>query len=240
MYDHTTASGMSEYGMTERDHTPGLPQPHVPVPAPRPRRPHTRPALACAALLATTALLSGCGGDSDDASSAEAAGAKSSASPSSSKSMDDMDGMDGMNMGDPSATPAYELPDTTLVEGSFKLLDTRPPGLDDVKGTAWLAQGAKGTTVTVKLTGLKPGASYMSHLHAQQCSAENGGDHFQFEKGGSTMPPNEVHLAFKADKTGMGMTTVNNDRKTGENARAIVIHPAEAQDNRIACADFEF
>ena len=45
---------------------------------------------------------------------------------------------------------------------------------------------------------------------------------------------------FAADKSGMGMTTVNNDRKTGENAKAIVVHPSEAQDNRIACADFEF
>ncbi|WP_234379931.1 copper resistance CopC family protein [Streptomyces caniscabiei] len=59
----------------------------------------------------------------------------------------------------------------------------------------------------------------MSHLHAQSCSAKNGGDHFQFEKDGATTPPNEVHLMFTADKSGMGMTTVNNDRKTGEDGR---------------------
>lgn len=45
---------------------------------------------------------------------------------------------------------------------------------------------------------------------------------------------------FTADKSGMGMTTVGNTRKTGEDAVAIVVHPAEAQDNRIACADFDY
>ncbi|WP_327593390.1 superoxide dismutase family protein [Streptomyces chartreusis] len=185
--------------------------------------------------MATMALLlSGCGGDSENASNTSA-DQTASASPSQS-----MGEMDGMAMGDPSATPANKVADAKVVKGSFKLLDTRPPGMDDVKGTAWLAQGPKGTTVTVSLTGLKPGERYMSHLHAQKCSAENGGEHFQFEKGGATTPPNEVHLMFTADKSGTGMMTVNNDRKTGEGAAAIVVHPMAAQDNRIACADFAF
>ncbi|MDX3746432.1 superoxide dismutase family protein [Streptomyces sp. AK08-02] len=154
--------------------------------------------------------------------------------------MDGMDGMSGTAMGDPSATPADKVPGATVAKGAFKMLDTRPPGMDDVKGTAWLAQGPKGTTVTVSLTGLKPGGVYMAHLHAQHCSADNGGAHFQFDKGGPTTPPNEIHLMFTADKSGMGMTTVNNSRKTGEDAVAIVVHPNEAQDNRIACADFDF
>ncbi|MFJ3895393.1 superoxide dismutase family protein [Streptomyces sp. NPDC090083] len=184
------------------------------------------PAIALAA-----ALLAGCGGGS-----AHHAAAK----PQGSASAHDMDSMSGMAMGDPSATPADKIPNSTVVEGTFKLLDTRPPGLDHVKGTAWLAQGPQGTTVTVKLTGLQPGASYMAHLHAQHCSADNGGEHFQFVKGGPAMPPNEVHLMFTADKAGMGMTTVNNTRKTGKGAVAIVVHPSDALDNRIACADFDF
>ncbi|MDW8805287.1 superoxide dismutase family protein [Streptomyces scabiei] len=214
--------------------------------APR-RRSRARLAIACLTVTATTVLLSGCGGDSAEKASNAAAGTAASAS--SSKSTDEMSGMDGMKdmkdmkdmaMGDPSATPADKIPDADVVKGAFQLLDTRPPGMDGVKGTAWLAQGPKGTTVTVSLTGLKPGATYMSHLHAQACSAENGGDHFQFEKGGASTPPNEVHLMFTADKSGRGMTTVNNERKTGADAKAIVVHPSEAQDNRIACADFEF
>ncbi|ELS56469.1 putative Superoxide dismutase [Streptomyces viridochromogenes Tue57] len=197
-------------------------------------RPRTRLAACCAGLTAAALLLSGCGGGSSGSASADAAAAESSGP---SQSMDDMAGME---MGDPSATPANKIPDAEVVKGSFKLLDTRPPGMDDVQGTAWLAQGPKGTTVTVSLTGLKPGEKYMSHLHGQPCSTKGGGEHFQFDKGGATTPPNEVHLMFTTDKSGMGMTTVNNDRKTGENAVAIVVHPMAAQDNRIACADFDF
>ncbi|MFJ9351062.1 superoxide dismutase family protein [Streptomyces sp. NPDC101237] len=177
------------------------------------------------------ALLVGCGGESSDHAAAK---------PKTTAPAHNMDDMSGMAMGDPSATAAYKMPDAAVVEGTFKLLDTRPPGLDHVKGTAWLAQGPKGTTVTVKLTGLQPGASYMAHLHARHCSADNGGEHFQFVKGGPAKPPNEVHLMFDADSKGVGMTTVNNTRKTGKGAVAIVVHPSDALDNRIACADFAF
>lgn len=193
---------------------------------------------ATCAVLATAAavLATGCGGHTADHASAKS----TSSASSTAHGMDGMDEMSGMAMGDPKATPAYKISGASVVKGTFKMLDTRPPGMDDVKGTAWLAQGAKGTTVTVSLTGLKPGHVYMAHLHAQHCSADNGGEHFQFEKGGPAMPPNEIHLMFTADKSGTGMTTVNNSRKTGKGAVAIVIHPNEAQDNRIACADFAF
>ncbi|MEU3145255.1 MULTISPECIES: superoxide dismutase family protein [unclassified Streptomyces] len=210
-------------------------------PAAVPRRPRTRLAVAGATLAATAALLSGCGGDSSENTSNTSADTAASSSPS--KSMDGMDGMDGMDdmaMGDPSATPANKIPDAEVVKGTLQVLDTRPPGMDDVKGTAWLAQGPKGTTVTVSLTGLKPGDAYMAHLHAQHCADDNGGEHFQFEKGGATTPPNEVHLMFVADKSGKAMTTVNNAQKTGEDAVALVVHPREAMDNRTACADFDF
>lgn len=229
MYDHT--SGSSPLRGTASSIRPA---PEREGDAAHSGRPRARLAVACTAVAATALLLSGCGGDSENASNKPADEAASS---SPSKSVGEMD---GMAMGDPSATPANKIPDAEVAKGAFKLLDTRPPGMDDVQGTAWLAQGPKGTTVTVSLTGLKPGGKNMSHLHAQQCSAENGGEHFQFDKGGATTPPNEVHLRFTADKLGMGMVTVNNDRKTGEGAAAIVVHPMAAQDNRIACADFDF
>ncbi|MCX5423632.1 superoxide dismutase family protein [Streptomyces sp. NBC_00078] len=200
--------------------------------------PHTgrvfaRLVTCCVTVASTATLLSGCGGDSSGSTSQKAA-ASSSMSPS--KSMSDMN----MSYGDPKATPAYKVSGASVVKGAFQLLDTRPPGMDDVKGTAWLAQGSKGTTVTVSLTGLKPGHHYMAHLHAQHCSAADGGEHFQFTKGGAAKPPNEVWLTFTADKSGMGMTTVGNAKKTGKGAVALVVHPMEAMDNRIACADFDF
>ncbi|NLU76047.1 superoxide dismutase family protein [Streptomyces sp. HNM0575] len=191
-----------------------------------------RLAVCCTVVAAAAALLSGCGGGSSDSASKESADHGSGSK--------NMGGMHGKAMGDPHATPASKIPDADVVKGPFKLLDTRPPGMDDVNGTAWQAQGPKGTTVTVSLTGLKPGDTYMAHLHAQHCSAENGGEHFQFKKGGPAKPPNEIHLMFKADKDGKAMTTVNNKKKTGKDAVALVVHPHKAQDNRIACADFEF
>lgn len=201
--------------------------------APRPAR--VRLAVCCTVVAATAALLSGCGSDSSDSASKKKSDGASSASPSTS-----MDGMHGKAMGDPSATPASKIPDADVVKGPFKLLDTRPPGMDDVNGTAWQAQGPKGTTVTVSLTGLKPGDTYMAHLHAQHCSADNGGEHFQFKKGGPAKPPNEIHLMFKAGKDGTAMTTVNNKKQTGKDAVALVVHPHKSQDNRIACVDFKF
>ncbi|WP_250401617.1 superoxide dismutase family protein [Streptomyces cellostaticus] len=202
-------------------------------PARRPLRRASRPALGAVLAATLTALLTGCSGDSDTHASAHGGA-------SASSTAHGMQGMSDKAMGDPSATPAYKMPGAAVTKGTFTLLDTRPPGMDDVKGTAWLAQGSKGSTVTVSLTGLEPGHVYMAHLHAQHCSDGNGGAHFRFDKGGPAKPPNEIHLMFTADKSGMGMTTVTNSRKTGKDAVALVVHPNEAQDNRIACADFDF
>lgn len=181
-----------------------------------------------AGVLVVTAAAAGCGGGEGNVS------AESSAAPSSSSTQ--MDHSQHM-MGDPAATPANEIPGAEVREAKFKLLDTRPPGLDSAAGTAWLAQKDK-TTVTISMTGLEPGTEYISHLHAQSCEPDSGGPHFKFDEAGPTTPPNEVHLKFTADAQGAGTVTVNNDQKVGDAARAIVIHPVEAIDNKIACADF--
>ncbi len=140
-------------------------------------------------------------------------------------------------MNEPDATPAYDV-GGEVTSGDFVLLDTAPPGSEDVAGEAWLAQGEAGTTVTIELRGLVAGEDYVSHLHAQTCEEDDGGPHFAFDAEGSTMPPNEVHLGFTADGDGTGTATVTNDRQVGDDAPAIVVHPADAMDNRLACADF--
>ncbi|WP_323793117.1 CHRD domain-containing protein [Nocardioides sp.] len=151
--------------------------------------------------------------------------------------MDGMDGMDGMAMGDPGATPADEV-DGDVTSGEFSVLDTAPPGSDGAAGQAWLAQNDDGTTVTIRLTGLAPDTAYMAHLHAEACASDNGGPHFMFDLDGSEMPPNEVHLAFTADDDGAGEVTVTNEQRVGDGAPSVVIHPTDAMDNRLACADF--
>jgi hypothetical protein len=176
---------------------------------------------AAIALAGLVLLLAGCSGDEPAEHGGHAAGGSHA----------------GMEMGDPDATPAAKVTGGRHASGPFELLDTRPPGTDAVTGTAWIAHGAGiGSTVTVQLEGL-PAGEYMAHVHAQPCASEAGGPHFRFDPTGPTVPPNEIHLAFTAQATGHGYMTARNDRDAGAGARSVVVHPVEAMDSRLACAD---
>ena len=158
---------------------------------------------------------------------------------SSGADMADMDmDMADMNMGDADATPADDVAGASLARGEFVLMDTRPAGYDAVAGTAVIARHTAGTTVTTELTGLEANVEYISHVHAQACTDGNAGDHYQFEIGGATTPPNEIHLAFTSDNDGNGFMTAENAQIAGVEAVAFVVHPAEFMDNKVACVDF--
>lgn len=148
--------------------------------------------------------------------------------------MGDMD----MNIGDPDATPAGDVEGAALARGEYVLLDTRPAGYDDVEGAAVIARHGGGTTVTTELTGLLPNVDYISHVHAQACTDDNAGPHYQFEPGGPTVPPNEIHLAFTSDDEGKGFMTAKNHDVAGGEAVSFVVHPQQFVDNKIACVDF--
>ena len=154
-----------------------------------------------------------------------------------SGNMGDMDDMGSMNMGDPDAVRADEVTGADLVTASFTLLDTRPAGYDAVSGSAWVARHEMGTTVTLELSGLQPGVSYIAHVHEGGC-AEAGGDHYKFDPNGSEMPPNEIHLAFVGGDDGSGFMSAENHAVAGESARSVVVHPADLLDNKLACAEF--
>ena len=177
--------------------------------------------------------LAACGSDTDSSSTA----AEPVTTDMGDMNMDDMN-MGDMNMGDADATPADEVVGASLARGEFVLMDTRPAGYDDVAGTAVIARHTAGTTVTTELTGLEPNVKYISHVHAQACTDENAGNHYQFEIGGDTTPPNEIHLAFTSDNDGNGFMTAENAQIAGVDAVAFVVHPAEFMDNKIACVDF--
>ncbi len=150
---------------------------------------------------------------------------------------DGMGDMSGMVMDEPDATPADQV-DGDVESGDFTVLDTAPPGSEDVAGEAYLAQDDDGTTVTVRLTGLVPDTGYVSHLHTQTCEQDAGGEHFKLDPTGGDSPPNEVHLAFISSADGSGEATITNDARVGDGAPAVVVHPADAMDNKLACADF--
>lgn len=199
----------------------------------------TRRARTTALLAAACLALAGCGGSDGTAAPADPGSGSSMETGTATDGHGDEHGeghdmsMPGMN--DPDATPADQLPDA--VTGAFTVLDTAPPGSDAVAGDAWLAQGEDGTTLTVRLTGLEPGTAYVGHLHAQPCAEDAGGPHFAFDPDGPATPPNEVHIAFTAGDDGAGEATATNDRQVGDAAPSVVVHPADAQDNRLACAD---
>ncbi|NND74570.1 MAG: superoxide dismutase family protein [Ilumatobacter sp.] len=179
-----------------------------------------------------------CGSDGADAVPAEtAAQTVDEMEPDMDMDMD-MDPEMAMNMGDPDATPADDVDDAALARGTFVLLDTRPQGYDDAAGSAVIARSPAGTTVTVELNGLPPNVDYIAHVHAEPCAPDNGGPHYQFDVGGSTVPPNEIHLAFTSDDDGVGFMTAENDAIAGVDAQALVVHPAEFLDNKVACVDF--
>lgn len=147
--------------------------------------------------------------------------------------MDDMD----MNMGDASAVRADEVPGAELESGAFVLLDSRPPGYDAVAGDAFLARHDAGTTVTIALTGLPAEVDFIAHVHDGLC-VDNGGDHYQFEVGGSDMPPNEIHLAFTSGEDGSGFMTAENASTVDDRAQSLVVHPSDLLDNKAACVEF--
>lgn len=186
--------------------------------------------------IALTLVVAACA-DDDPTDDAAATGGDAAATGGDAMPDMDHDDMDGMNMGDPDATRADEVDGAALASGGFDLLDTRPEGYDDLTGTAWIARHPGGTTVTVELDGLLPDTDYISHVHEAPC-AENGGNHYQYEVGGSELPPNEIHLAFTSNAEGSGFMTAENAAIASLDAVALVVHPTELIDNKVACVDF--
>lgn len=182
--------------------------------------------------------LAACGSDSGDSADTTPP-ADTEPMTTDMSEMDDTDGSEmDMNMGDPDATPADDVAGAALARGEYSLMDSRPEGYDDVAGTAVIARSPLGTTITTELTGLFPNIDYISHAHAQACDDGNAGSHYQFEVGGSELPPNEIHLAFTSDNDGIGFMTAENAKIAGTDAVAFVVHPLEFIDNKIACVDF--
>ena len=149
--------------------------------------------------------------------------------------MDPGSDMGDMNMGDADATPAAEA-GGDLVTGSFRVLESAPDGFAAMNGTADLARHESGTTVTIDFDKLVPDTEYVAHVHAGSCF-DDGGPHYQFEVGGSELPPNEMHLAFTSHADGTGFMTAENDEVAGPEATSVVIHESTADAPKIACAD---
>jgi hypothetical protein len=152
---------------------------------------------------------------------------------------------------------------TPPVTGQFAAVADAPASASKVDGEAELTRSNVGTTVSISVTGLEPKTEYIAHLHVGGCDqAEPGGPHFQFKKGGSEEPPNEIHLEFTSNAGGEGEAEASSKREVpvGE-AGSVVIHadeeshhemvafvhegedhgdePEHAPSGKIACAELE-
>jgi hypothetical protein len=116
----------------------------------------------------------------------------------------------------------------TAVSGNFASVADAPAGYSDVSGEAHLERTDGGTTVSLTASGLEPKTAYVAHLHTGGCDqADPGGPHFQFEKGGSEEPPNEIHLEFTTDAAGEGEAEASSKREVpAGKAGSVVIHLA--------------
>lgn len=116
--------------------------------------------------------------------------------------------------------------ESAAVAGKFEPVADAPAGYSEVTGEAELERADGGTVISISVSGLEPKTRYMAHLHTGGCDqADPGGPHFQFEKGGSEEPPNELHLMFASDAAGDGEATTSSKREVpvGE-AGSVVLH----------------
>lgn len=140
--------------------------------------------------------------------------------------------------GSDSSTTETSGEESAPVTGQFSPVAGAPARDLEVDGEVELTRSDGGTTVSISVTGLKPKTAYIAHLHTGGCAqADPGGPHFQFKKGGSEEPPNEIHLEFTSNAAGEGEAEASSKREVpiGE-AGAVVIH---APSDKIACAELE-
>lgn len=128
------------------------------------------------------------------------------------------------------STTATNGEESVPVTGELTSLADAPAGYSEVMGEAELERSNGGTVVSLDVSGLEPETRYIAHLHTGGCDqADPGGPHFQFEKGGSEEPPNELHLKFTSDAAGDGEATTSSKREVPPGqAGSVVLHLDES------------
>ena len=122
----------------------------------------------------------------------------------------------------------------TVTRGSFDAFNGSPLA---IVGGATMVRTADGRTyVSIRVSGLEPGTTYASHVHAQSCADGLAGGHYRFDPAGPAIPPNEIWPGpFTTNAAGLGSSDTFADGTAGLGAVSVVIHaPGGA---KIACAD---
>lgn len=208
-----------------------------------PGRPSRRPAArTAAAAFVALAALAGCGGTAPPAPGATAA---ATARPSPHKHTPGMrmngaaPAADASGSAAPGTTAsavadARTVPGRRLARGTLAPAPGRPAGTRAVAGTAWLAVGTTGTTVTVEVTGLPARTWFMVHLQVGPCSDPDAAAYgFPAAAGG---PAHELHVMFATRDDGTATVSGEDPGDAGDAVRSVAVLP-ESMTGRVACAD---
>lgn len=108
----------------------------------------------------------------------------------------------------------------------------------NLRGTATLVRQPGSTDTSMSVSGLKPNASHMVHVHEQVCAASSGGAHFRFDTTQPFAEDNEIWLPFTSDSAGRsGLQVTLSDQRAGADAVSLVIHDPDNSARRIGCVD---
>ncbi|MCY4726180.1 PKD domain-containing protein [Nocardioides sp. STR2] len=148
---------------------------------------------------------------------------------------------------DATATPdtgdaPLEVDFSTVVttEGELSAFADGTATYPDLTGTASMVRSRDTTVTTLDVTGLKPNAAHMVHVHEQSCANGNGGAHFRFDTDQPFSEANEIWLPFTSKADGAsGEVVVTSDQRAGSKAVALVIHDPDNPAKRIGCVDLD-
>ncbi len=125
----------------------------------------------------------------------------------------------------------------TVTNGDFHAF-AAGAGLD-IGGHAQMVRNGSGKTlVAIQITGLTPGVTYGSHVHAAPCATGEADGHYMLDPAGAATPPNEIWPGpVTANSAGRanGKTVAN--FTAGPTAVSVVVHRPGPAPNKIACAD---
>lgn len=108
----------------------------------------------------------------------------------------------------------------------------------DLAGAAVMVRSRGDTFASLEVSGVKPGAYHMVHVHEQPCSQSNGGAHFRFDEAQPFSEANEIWLHFTSDAEGRsGPVAVTQGLRAGPKAVSVVVHDPDNPAKRIGCAD---
>lgn len=131
-----------------------------------------------------------------------------------------------------------DLSTEVTTEGTFAAFADGAAAYPGLTGTGAMVRRRGGTVTTLDVTGLKPDAAHMVHVHERACADADGGPHFRFDETQAYSEANEIWLPFVSDAQGRsGPVEDTMPLRAGAKAVSIVIHDPDNSARRIGCVD---